>query len=120
LKQRLIGEKKNIERDGYTLDGIVDTEVVKFETEKRKFDITDLKTWHHFNVGGLKANTKKGFGPNKVYIYGYVLVRLTSLNTIDMNRDDLKNIFDPCLQEIEELMRDQITKAKNKNVTVQV
>jgi hypothetical protein len=37
-----------------------------------------------------------------------------------MNRRDFKKIFDPCLQEIEELMRDQITKAKSSNVTVQV
>ena len=120
MKQRLIGEKKNIEQFGYKLDGIVETEVVRFETEKRGVDITDLKRCHHFNVPGLKANDKKGFGQNKVYVYGYVLVRSTSLDIIDMNRRDFKKIFDPCLQEIEELMRDQITKAKSSNVTVQV
>jgi hypothetical protein len=121
LKQRLIGEKKNIEQvPGYTLDGIVETEVKRFETEKRGIDITDLQRCHHFNVPGLKANDKKGFGRNKVYVYGYVLVRSTSLDIIDMNRHEFKKIFDRCLQEIERLMRDQITKAKSKNVIVQV
>jgi hypothetical protein len=37
-----------------------------------------------------------------------------------MNRHEFKKIFDPCLKEIEQLMRDQITKAKSNNVTVQV
>jgi hypothetical protein len=75
LKQRLIGEKKDIELCGFTLDGIIETEVVNFENKiKRNVDITNLNArQHYFVVQGLKTNPKKGFSTNKVHIYGYVL-----------------------------------------------
>lgn len=68
----MIGEKEDIELHGYTIDGIIETEMVKFEnTVKRKIEITNLSLRQHIvSVQGLKANAKKNFGNNKVYISG--------------------------------------------------
>ncbi|CZR66777.1 related to hsp70 protein [Phialocephala subalpina] len=94
LRKRLRGEVKHIEKDGYTLDGILDEEVREFEHRtKRVTDIYDYgrRVDQHIRIRGLKPNERK---------------RL-STNTIMLNRADFRDIFSPSLDAIRDLMKNQ-------------
>jgi hypothetical protein len=70
LKQRLESHRDEIEINGSTLDGILDTAVVDFETKmKRNLDITkkNLSTQTVW-ISGITANASEGFKHNEVLI----------------------------------------------------
>lgn len=68
LKQRIEDQRENIERDGYTLDGILDGAVLMFEDElKRKANIYIPKASPQIlRIQGLKKDPKKRLGSNTV------------------------------------------------------
>ena len=55
---------------GYTIEGIVDKEVIQLENQiKRVIDVNDNTTSNtRIDIQGLKADTNKGFGKNKMWI----------------------------------------------------
>jgi hypothetical protein len=69
LLEKLEGETY-LEVNGYTIEGIVDRIVFQFEREiKRTIDVTDKNLpMAKLEVHGLRADEKKGFGRNKLFI----------------------------------------------------
>jgi hypothetical protein len=59
-----------LETHGYTIEGIVDKEVLQFENQiKRIVDVNDNTMPNtRIDIQGLKADNKKGFGKNKMWI----------------------------------------------------
>ncbi|RYP47954.1 hypothetical protein DL768_006109 [Monosporascus sp. mg162] len=104
IRQRLKDEKY-LEKDGITIDGIVETIMMnEFEYRcKRSFDIT-VPNQHYkaFACEGLKEDKSKGFGQNRLYI----------------KPETIRAIFQPCLQGIENLMFSQIEAAEAKGMPV--
>ncbi|RYP76031.1 hypothetical protein DL770_007309 [Monosporascus sp. CRB-9-2] len=104
IRQRLKDEKY-LEKDGITIDGIVETIMMnEFEYRcKRSFDITiPNQPYKAFACEGLKEDKSKGFGQNRLYI----------------KAETIRAIFQPCLQGIERLMFSQIEAAEAKGMPV--
>jgi hypothetical protein len=71
--ERLENER-NLERNGITIEGIVESQVVLFENKtKRIFDITKVTMpMEKIMIQGLEEDTKKGFRRNRILISRYV------------------------------------------------
>jgi len=71
LKRRLKGEEDDIEINGFTLGGIVETAVFEFEkSTKRRIDINNRAS-AVVPIAGLRANPQKRFGKNCVQLNRY-------------------------------------------------
>lgn len=104
LLTRLEGEKY-LERDNFTIEGIVDGLVLMFENHtKRTLDVNDKNTpTERITVQGLRADDRKGFGVNRLFV----------------TRNDFYRIFMPHLTAIGKLMKEQLEAAKEKGYRVQ-
>ncbi len=68
LANRLDGEQQDIEKDGFTTNGIIDVEVIRFENgRKRTVNITDRSLpAEDVTIQGLKENMQKRFRNNNL------------------------------------------------------
>lgn len=76
LRKRLRRETHDIEKDGYTLDGILDEQVRDFERKiKRVTDIYDYgrRVDQYIRIQGLKKNDKKRLETNTIVLNRYVI-----------------------------------------------
>jgi hypothetical protein len=74
LLERLEDEADAIERDGYTIEGMVAVEVLAFENRiKRTMDITNINMpLEAISFRGLQSDKGKRFGKNRIFMNRYV------------------------------------------------
>jgi hypothetical protein len=111
-----------LEQNGFTIEGIVDTEVIKFENKtKRSLDVNDRNMpTEKIVVQGLRANDRKGFGTNRIFVTRWVSHSIFGGVGVDLCRNDFLKIFMPHLTEIWKLMKDQLSAANDAGHRVQV
>lgn len=70
MRRRLAGEENDIETDGFTVEGIIETAIVaSFEYGmKRRVDVTDRVAQEHIVIKGLRENSLKRFKKNKLLL----------------------------------------------------
>ena len=70
MRRRLAGEENDIETDGFTVEGIIETAIVaSFEYGmKRRVDVTDSVAQEHIVIKGLRENSLKRFKKNKLLL----------------------------------------------------
>ena len=121
-------DEKYLEKDGLTIQSIVDREMVDFENKmKRNLDVTKKLVTEVVWIQGLKANhdREKRFLTNRMKIepsvdpYQRVMINKW-IRTDWLLRDDIKAVFKPILERVAKLMEKQLNLAKERNLDVKV
>ena len=82
-------DEKYLEEDfGYTIEGVVDKEVVIFERDlKRRIDVTDKRLpTTRIELPGLKANEEKGLRRNIILLTKQAF-RVCGMNFVDTHQE---------------------------------